>query len=598
MKVDLSGPLPAKVGSLTGTGEDYLGAAAIDAASGFAYFGTSTSPGKVVKVRLSPLPFTRVGALTLDPNEYGLTSAVIDPAGGFAYFGTNTSPGIVVKIRLADFTRLDALTLVSGENFLKSGVIDPGAGFAYFGTSTLPGIVVKVGLSAFGRLDALTLYSQQVYMNNLTSAVIDPAAGLAYFGTNTSAGIVVRMDISNNFGTTTFVSSSINPSALGQPVTFTATVSGVFFPTGAVQFRADGEDLGTPVILTPMSGPGGVASVSTTTLTLGSHTITAAYSGDSFHTTSTGKLIGGQVVRLGAPATATVAGGGAICLGASTSIQAALTGTPPWSITWSDSVTQSGLLTSPATRTVSPALTTSYFVTAVSDANGPGTASGTAVVTVNSPPAMPVITAPATVGAGSPNHIASVPAHAGSTYAWTSGNATITSGQGTNQITFTAGIAGTPLTLSVTETNASGCVSPAGNANMTVTPAGSAAVFYTLPPCRVLDTRNPTGPLGAPPLQPGATRTFNVAASACGVPPDAIAISANLTVTTVGAQGELVVFPSDVPRPNTSSLSFRAGRTRANNAIVAFSKSGATFSIFNNSASTVDFILDVNAYFR
>ena len=159
-------------------------------------------------------------------------------------------------------------------------------------------------------------------------------------------------------------------------------------------------------------------------------------------------------------------------------------------------------------------------------------------------------------------------------------------------------MAGTPLTLSVTETNASGCVSAPGNATVTVAPTGSGALFYTLPPCRVLDTRNSTGPLGAPPLQPGATRTFDVTASPCGIPAGAVAISANLTVTNMGAQGELVVFKSDISRPNTSSMSFRAGRTRANNAIVSLSASSTTFSVFNNSAATVDFILDVNGFFR
>jgi hypothetical protein len=127
---------------------------------------------------------------------------------------------------------------------------------------------------------------------------------------------------------------------------------------------------------------------------------------------------------------------------------------------------------------------------------------------------------------------------------------------------------------------------------------GAAARFFTATPCRVLDTRNPTGPLGAPPLQPGATRTFDPSASTCVIPADAVAISANLTVTNVGALGELVVFPADVLRPNTSALSFRAGRTRANNAIVSFSKSSTTFSVFNNSATSVDFILDVNGFFR
>jgi len=123
-------------------------------------------------------------------------------------------------------------------------------------------------------------------------------------------------------------------------------------------------------------------------------------------------------------------------------------------------------------------------------------------------------------------------------------------------------------------------------------------LYFPLPPCRVLDTRNPTGPFGSPSLQPGGTRVFDPTASTCGIPFDAVAISANLTVTNVGAPGELVVFPSDILQPNTNALSFRAGRTRANNAIVKLSNPGTTFSVVNNSPATVDFILDVNGYFQ
>src|SRR5260370_1454327 len=90
--------------------------------------------------------FAGVGSLTLNSGEGGGCAAVIDPAGGFAYFGTTTSPGIVVKVQLSDFTRVGALTLNSGENFLLGAVIDPAGGFAYFGTETTPGIVVKVRL--------------------------------------------------------------------------------------------------------------------------------------------------------------------------------------------------------------------------------------------------------------------------------------------------------------------------------------------------------------------------------------------------------------------------------------------------------------------
>ncbi|HEV8267222.1 MAG TPA: hypothetical protein VGR00_03270, partial [Thermoanaerobaculia bacterium] len=89
---------------------------------------------------------------------------------------------------------------------------------------------------------------------------------------------------------------------------------------------------------------------------------------------------------------ATVSGSATICPGGSTMIQAALTGTPPWNVTWSDSFTQMGVMASPATRTVSPSSTTIYTVTAVSDMVGPGASTGSATVTVD--PIAPTVTAP------------------------------------------------------------------------------------------------------------------------------------------------------------------------------------------------------------
>jgi uncharacterized repeat protein (TIGR03803 family) len=240
--------------------------------------------------------------------------------------------------------------------------------------------------------------------------------------------------------------------------------------------------------------------------------------------------------------------------------------------------------------------TYSVTVTVAACASAPGT---TAVV-VNPVPAMPAVTAPSAVGAGSPNRTAGVPPHAGSTYSWTIGNGTITSGQGTSEITFTAGTAGTPLTLSVTETNASGCASAPGNATVMVAPAGSAVLFYTLPPCRVLDTRNPTGPLGGPSLQPGATRTFDVAASICGIPATAKAISVNLAVTGPVGPGHLTLYPGDaVQAPSTSTINFSANQTRANNAVLPLASDGSgTINVLAGTGGTVAFILDVNGYFE
>jgi hypothetical protein len=125
----------------------------------------------------------------------------------------------------------------------------------------------------------------------------------------------------------------------------------------------------------------------------------AVANGTSFTLTDTITLNGCSstcqyTVTINPRPTATVSGGGAYCAGSggSATISAALTGTAPWNVTWSDGVTQTGVLASPATRSVSPAGTTIYTVTAVSDANCSGAAgTGSATVTVNPNPTVTVV---------------------------------------------------------------------------------------------------------------------------------------------------------------------------------------------------------------
>ena len=78
--------------------------------------------------------------------------------------------------------------------------------------------------------------------------------------------------------TTTTVTSSADPSVFGQPVTFTATVStaGLGTPTGNVQFFDGASPIGGPVAL----NVSGQAQLTTSSLSVGNHTITAQYAGD------------------------------------------------------------------------------------------------------------------------------------------------------------------------------------------------------------------------------------------------------------------------------------------------------------------------------
>jgi alpha-tubulin suppressor-like RCC1 family protein len=121
--------------------------------------------------------------------------------------------------------------------------------------------------------------------------------------------------------------------------------------------------------------------------------------------------------------------------------------------------------------------------------------------------------------------------------------------------------------------------------------------FYTLTPCRILDTRNPAGIYGGPALAPApAVRTLTLAAQ-CGVPASATAVVANLTVTQATAAGSLSILPGDGPAGNTTVLAFNAGQTRANNAILNLSVDGQeTIALRNTSSGTLHFILDVSGY--
>ncbi|HVR96406.1 MAG TPA: hypothetical protein VMW27_07320 [Thermoanaerobaculia bacterium] len=132
-----------------------------------------------------------------------------------------------------------------------------------------------------------------------------------------------------------------------------------------------------------------------------------------------------------------------------------------------------------------------------------------------------------------------------------------------------------------------------------VSTSTGALSFHTVSPCRVLDTRNASGAQGGPALPAGGQRVF-VVHGRCGIPATAKAISANVTVVNAPGIGHLTLFPGNASPPTSSTINFRPGLTRANNAILMLASSGTgTLTIQNNAtAGATHVLIDVNGYFQ
>ncbi len=165
--------------------------------------------------------------------------------------------------------------------------------------------------------------------------------------------------------------------------------------------------------------------------------------------------------------TASVSGDATICNGSSTTIQAVLAGTGPWNVTWSDSVTQTGVTVSPATRDVSPTTTTAYTVTSVSDASGcpPSAGLGSATVTVTEPvtPAVSLVANPGTTTCANNEVVfTATPVNGGPspTYVWRTNGIVDTSVPG-NSATYTSSTLSNGETIDCQLTSSLSCVTSA-----------------------------------------------------------------------------------------------------------------------------------------
>jgi hypothetical protein len=228
--------------------------------SGSTLLGTSTISSGTATISTSTLP-TGSDAITAtyngDTNNNSATASLTQSVGKntppvtVTTSGSSTYGGSVTITTTVPPGTTGTITVTSGGVTLGSGTVNPTTGTVTITTTTLP-----VGS------DPITAsYGGDTNDN--------PATG-------TTTQIVTKATPS------VALTSSVNPSAVNQSVTFTASLpSGV---TGTVTFTSGSTLLGTSTISS------GSATISTSTLTTGSDTITATYNGDTNNNSATASL--------------------------------------------------------------------------------------------------------------------------------------------------------------------------------------------------------------------------------------------------------------------------------------------------------------------
>src|SRR5439155_1608879 len=250
-------------------------------------------PATSTVLNSSPNPSVFGQAVTLTATVTPVVADTIAPTGTVVFKDGATTLGVVTLVNGS--ASLVTSTLAAGAHSLTatySGDLEFSPSASAFGQAVTltavvspvaPGTGVPTGTVTFRDgatvLATVTLANGSASFVTSTLAVGSHSLTAAYSGggnflASTSATVIHTV---NPGSTSTSLSSTPNPSTLGQTVTLSATVSAVApavgVPTGTVTFRDGATSLGVVTLVN------GSASLTVSTLTTGSHSLTAVYSG-------------------------------------------------------------------------------------------------------------------------------------------------------------------------------------------------------------------------------------------------------------------------------------------------------------------------------
>ena len=222
------------------------------------------------------------GSHTCPPNSGVFpagTTTVTAVYSGDSVYAASTSNAVVVTV-LPDITTATLVSSPNPSNFGQpvtftasvQGNFATGAGQVIFldGSTTIGTMTLDATGHASITTSSLTVGTHPI-------RVAFP--GSANFNSVTSATLSQVVLAPASVLTVTALASNVNPSAAGMPVTFTATVSVLgsasVNPTGTITFLDGSTVIGTATL----NSTTGIATFTTSALTVGSHSISASYSG-------------------------------------------------------------------------------------------------------------------------------------------------------------------------------------------------------------------------------------------------------------------------------------------------------------------------------